>query len=201
MSRKVAATHNHENKEKNPKEKSDFIKRSHKPSINDISNSLTVKHHPLQDITNLHNIRPIENSTRPVEGEISTIIQPNHILSNFVVSHFFIILAQSFKNILYTEFLFDLVKRDGSWKQFFANSNTEGHYVTLFNGLQEKQSICIIPIRYQLHWTILIRKFIDNAWQIFFIDSLVHGSDQRFSHGKLYFKMTIFSLAPGIRSK
>jgi hypothetical protein len=110
------------------------------------------------------------------------------MLSNFVVSYFFKILARSFSNMLYTEFLFDLVKRDGGWQQFVSNSNTEGHYVTFFEALAQKDKICIIPICDQAHWTILIRKFTGNAWMIFFADSLISGSDQRLSRWKTLFQ-------------
>ena len=39
--------------------------------------------------------------------------------------------------------------------------------------------MCIIPICHALHWTLLIRKFVANSWNIYYIDSMSQGSDQR----------------------
>lgn len=36
------------------------------------------------------------------------------------------------------EFLFELVMRDGGWKQFVSTSTNEGHFTSLFEALQEK---------------------------------------------------------------
>mmetsp|Transcript_26122 Transcript_26122/g.37475 ORF Transcript_26122/g.37475 Transcript_26122/m.37475 type:complete len:233 (+) Transcript_26122:3661-4359(+) len=146
--------------------------------------------HPLSDITNRHSDHPI----RPNDNELSSITTINKMLSNFIVSYFFKIIARSFKHILYTEFLFDFVKRDGGWQSFVTSSTIEGHYASLFSGLQEKTSICIIPICHQLHWTILIRRLIGNAWKIFFVDSLQQGSDHRFLQWKhLFHDDSLFS--------
>jgi len=119
--------------------------------------------------------------------ELQNITTPHHMLSNFVVSYFFKILAQSFRTILYTKFLFDFVKRDGGWNNFVSNSTTEGHYTTFLEALTQKDKVCIIPICDQVHWTILVQKFTGNAWTIFFADSLLHGSDQRLTRWKALF--------------
>jgi hypothetical protein len=110
------------------------------------------------------------------------------MLSNFVVSFFFKIIARSFNNILYTEFLFDFVKRDGGWAHFVTQSTAAGLYTTFLEALQQPDKICIIPICDQLHWTILIRKFTGNAWRIFFADSMLAGSDHRLSQLKALFQ-------------
>mmetsp|Transcript_26119 Transcript_26119/g.37467 ORF Transcript_26119/g.37467 Transcript_26119/m.37467 type:complete len:595 (+) Transcript_26119:2042-3826(+) len=183
-SRATLLTHRHENKENDPTDPSHSIKRLHAPSSYVTPTSLPIPSNLLQDITNL----PNRTSIRPHDNELHQIIQLNHMLLNFVVSYFFTILAQSFKTVLYTEFLFDFVKGAGSWKQFVTNCTTQGHYTTLFTALQQRHSICIVPICHQLHWTILVRKFIGNAWKIFFIDSLEHGSDQRFSQWQELFQ-------------
>jgi hypothetical protein len=110
------------------------------------------------------------------------------MLSNFVVSYFFKIIARSFNNILYTEFLFDFVKRDGGWAHFVTQSTAAGLYTTFLEALQRPDKICIIPICDQLHWTILIQKFTGNAWRIFFADSMLAGSDHRLSQWKALFQ-------------
>mmetsp|Transcript_22535 Transcript_22535/g.32263 ORF Transcript_22535/g.32263 Transcript_22535/m.32263 type:complete len:199 (+) Transcript_22535:1-597(+) len=110
------------------------------------------------------------------------------MLSNFVVTYFFKLLAQKFPSILYKEFLFDFVKREGSWKQFVQYCRREGTYNRFFEQLPNHNSICIIPICCDVHWTILIRKFIGNSWKIFFVDSIEQGSDQRFSDWQSLFQ-------------
>jgi len=142
----------------------------------------------LKDITNVVHTRPLQDIIRPNDNELSSITQVNLMLSNFVITYFFTIMARSLNNILYKEFLLDLVQRDGGWKEFVANSKIEGHYASLFDTLQNKFSICIIPICHSHHWTILIRRFIGNGWKIFFLDSLDPGSDQRFLQWKTLFQ-------------
>jgi hypothetical protein len=116
------------------------------------------------------------------------------MLSNFVVSYFFKIFADSFSNILFTEFLFDFVKRDGGWKYFVQSSRKEGHYTIFFEQLSHRKSICIVPICCYTHWTLLVRRFIGNSWKILFIDSISNGSDQRFRNWKaLFFDEVHFS--------
>ena len=141
----------------------------------------------LQSITNNPESSLIIDAVRPNATELASINQVNVMLSNFVITYFFTILARSHNTIVYREFLFDLVLRDGGWKQFVTSSNAEGHYTSLFAALRHKNSVCIIPICHNSHWTILIRKFVKNSWTIFFIDSIEHGSDQRFSSWKNLF--------------
>ena len=101
------------------------------------------------------------------------------MLSNFVVSYFFKILACNFPSILYQEFLFDFVKREGGWKEFVQYSRREGHSTDFLEKLKDNRSICIVPICHDIHWTILIRKFVENVWEIYYIDSISQGSDER----------------------
>ena len=73
----------------------------------------------LKDITNLpNNTERRRTMARPIDSDLGKITQVNHMLSNFAVSYFFKIFADHFGNILFTEFLFDFVKRDGGWKHF-----------------------------------------------------------------------------------
>jgi hypothetical protein len=142
----------------------------------------------LQDITNKLNSRPMPDPIRPDERELSLITQVNYMLSNFVVSYFFTILARNFNNIVYSEFLFDVVMGEGGWRSFVTKSQSEGRYATFFNALQQTHSTCIIPICHNLHWTILVRMFVGRAWIIYFIDSIQHNSDQRFQQWKAIFQ-------------
>ena len=104
---------------------------------------------------------------------------PDNMLSNFVVFYFFRILKESFPGILFQDFLFDFVKREGGWKNFVHYSQTEGHSTEFLEQLKNSQSTCIIPICHALHWTLLIRKFVVNSWNIYYIDSMSQGSDLR----------------------
>ena len=144
-------------------------------------------HIPMRDITNIIHQRPISDPNGPNESDLQNITTPYHMLSNFVVSYVFSIAAKSYQNILYTDFLFELVKRDGGWTQFVNNSITEGHYAAFFEALKQTDKACIVPICHDHHWTVLIRKFNGNAWRIFFADSLSHGTDHRFSQWKALF--------------
>jgi len=132
----------------------------------------------LRDITNT--LRPpLCVDARPDNVELSTITRMNHMLSNFVVSYFFKILPCNFPSILYQEFLFDFVKREGGWKQFVQYSRSEGHSTDFLDNLKATTSICIVPICCDIHWTVLIRKFVENVWEIYYIDSISQGSDER----------------------
>jgi hypothetical protein len=143
----------------------------------------------LKDITNLtNNTNRRSHIARPDDSELNRITQVNVMLSNFVVSYFFKIFAGRFDNILFTEFLFDFVKRDGGWKSFVQSSRKEGHYTNFFAQLSHHKSICIVPICCHTHWTIIIRKFIGNSWKIFFVDSIEQGSDQRFRDWQYLFQ-------------
>jgi len=101
------------------------------------------------------------------------------MLSNYVVSYFFKILENTFSKILYQEFLFDFVIREGGWKQFVQYSRRERHSINFLEKLKDRQSTCIVPICCDLHWTILIRTYVGNAWIIYFVDTISQGSDSR----------------------
>jgi len=109
------------------------------------------------------------------------------MLSNFVITYFFKLLANKFKTILYQEFLFDFVKREGDWKKFVQYSRKEGNYTHFFEQLSNQTLICIVPICCHTHWTLLVRRFFGNSWKIFFLDSILQGSDQRFQDWKALF--------------
>ena len=158
--------------------------------------SLVLQHSKiLQDITNsTNNTDRRLNSARPNDAELGRIIQANNMLSNFVVSYFFKIFAGRFGNILFTEFLFDFVKRDGGWKFFVQSSRREGHYKYFLDQLSHHKSVCIVPICCHTHWTLLVRQYIGNSWKILFIDSISNGSDKRFRDWKaLFFDEDLFS--------
>ena len=133
----------------------------------------------LGDITNLPSRPPPCLTARPDDATLAHITNVNNMLSNFVVYYFFQILKESFPNILFQQFLFDFVKREGGWKNFVRYSQTEGHSTEFLQQLRNRQTTCVIPVCHALHWTILIRKFVGNSWNIYFIDSLSHGSDHR----------------------
>jgi hypothetical protein len=145
-------------------------------------------HLVLRDITNLPHRPPSYLAARPTDTELNEITRVNNMLSNFVVTYFFLILAQKFPFILYKEFLFDFVKREGSWKQFVQYCRREGTYKRFFEQLLNHNSICIIPICCHAHWTLIIRRFVGNSWKIFFVDSISTGSDQRFAEWKALFQ-------------
>ena len=149
----------------------------------------------LKDITNIPNTSERRRSmARPNDSELGKITHVNHMLSNFTVSYFFKVFANRFGNILFTEFLFDFVKRDGGWKHFVASSRRERHYTQFFEQLLQPKSICIIPICSDTHWTILVRRYIGNSWKILFIDSIINGSDKRFKDWQaLFFDEDLFS--------
>jgi hypothetical protein len=140
MSHKAQATtaRKSKNNENNQKDLSHSDIGSHYLHTGGNSIGPTTDSHPLQDITNHHNGRLTVHPNRPDDGDLNSITTVNKMLSNFVVSYFFTIIAHSFKNILYTEFLFDFVKRDSGWQSLVTSSTMEGHYVTLFTGLREK---------------------------------------------------------------
>jgi len=75
-----------------------------------------------REITNLPSHPPICLEARPSDAEINAITRVNNMLSNFVVTYFFKSLEQNFPSILYKEFLFDFVRREGGWKQFIQYS-------------------------------------------------------------------------------
>jgi hypothetical protein len=123
------------------------------------------------------------------------------MLSNFVVSYFCKLLVTKLPNILYQEFIFDFVKREGSWKQFVQYCQREGHYSQFLEQLSNLHSICLIPICCHAHWTLLVRRFIGNSWKIFFLDSISHGSDQRFADWKALFQDDVFFSGEWIKGK
>ena len=130
---------------------------------------------------------PLCMEARPPDREINAITQTNNMLSNFVVTYFFRLLAHKFHNIIYQEFLFDVVKAEGGWVQFMQQRRSAGNYARFFDQLADKKLICVIPICYQAHWTLLVRRYLGNSWKILYIDSLSHGSDQRFQDWKNLF--------------
>jgi hypothetical protein len=97
-------------------------------------------------------------------------------------------MAYKFQNVLYQEFLFDFVKREGGWKPFVQYCRSTGHYSQFFATISRQHSICIVPICCHSHWTLLVRRFIGHSWQIFFIDSIAQGSDQRFRDWQALFQ-------------
>ena len=109
--------------------------------ISHLSNNAIV----FKDITNLtNNTNQRQHLEWPNDSELmGSIIQVNNMLSNFVVSYFFKIFASKFGNILFTEFLFDFVKRDGGWKSFVQSSLKEGHYINFLNQLSHHKSRCL----------------------------------------------------------
>ena len=134
----------------------------------------------LRDISNIPPNRPPQcPAARPNSVELNAIAQKNYMLSNFVVSYFFKILQVHFPTILYQEFLFDFVKREGGWQQFVEFSHQEGHSITFLEQLRNCQFTCVVPICKDLHWTILVRKYINSSWVIYYIDSMLQGSDAR----------------------
>ena len=141
----------------------------------------------LHDITNTPPQPPSYLAARPTETDLNKIGHVNNMLSNFVVSYFFKIMAREFQNILYPEFLFDLIKRDGGWKLFVENYRVAGTYSWLLETISQHNSICLVPICYHAHWTLLVRRFIRNSWKIFFINSVAQGSDKRFSDWQALF--------------
>ena len=142
----------------------------------------------------LNNAGKRYHSARPNDSELANITQVNHMLSNFVVSYFFKIFAGQFENILFTEFLFDLVKRDGSWQHFVQSSQREGHYTNFLHLLSQHKSICIVLICCNTHWTILLQRYIANSCKIFFIDSISQGSEQCFRDWQsLFYDDDLFS--------
>lgn len=134
----------------------------------------------LRDITNIPPDRhPLCSAARQDTVELNAIIKKNFMLSNFVVTYFFKNLQLTFPNILFKEFLFDFVKRDGGWHQFVQFSRQEGHSIDFLEQLKNSQSTCIVPICHSLHWTLLVRKYVNSSWIIYYIDSMLHGSDDR----------------------
>jgi len=142
----------------------------------------------LKDITNLQDHTPLCLAARPTDTELNGITRVNNMLSNFVVTYFFTLLAKKFPCILYKEFLFDFLKREGSWKQFVQYCRKEGTYKRFFEQLPKQNLICIIPICCNVHWTIIIRRFVGNSWKIYFVDSIKQGSDQRFADWNALFQ-------------
>ena len=70
----------------------------------------------LQDITNNMHVHLMQETIWLDDDKLRSVTQVNHMLSELVVPYFFKIIAQSFRNILHTEFLFDFVKWDhGGW--------------------------------------------------------------------------------------
>jgi len=131
-------------------------------------------------ITNVFHARPpLFLAARPDDAELHAITRTNNMLSNFVVSYFFKILACNFPSILYQEFLFDFVKREGGWKEFVQYSRREGHSTDFLEKLKDNRLICIVPICHDIHLTLIIRKFVENVWEIYYIDSISQGSDDR----------------------
>lgn len=59
----------------------------------------------LRDISNLPSRTPLCLAARPNDEEINGIARINTMLSNFIVTYFFKLLAHKFRNILYQEFL------------------------------------------------------------------------------------------------
>lgn len=149
----------------------------------------------LQDITNsTNNTNRRLLSAWPDDDELGKIVQVNNMISNFVVSYFFKIFAGCFGNILFTEFLFDFVKREGGWKFFVQSSRKAGLYKDFLDKLSHHKSVCIVPICCNTHWTLLVRRYIGHSWKILFIDSLSAGSDKRFRDWKaLFFDNDLFS--------
>jgi hypothetical protein len=94
-------------------------------------------------------------AARPADTELNAITRTNNMLSNFVVSYFFKILQSSFSNILYQEFIFDFVKREGGWKEFVQYSRQEGHS-TDFLKKTKRQS-------FNLHSSHLSRYSLDDS--------------------------------------
>jgi len=143
----------------------------------------------LRDITNvLHAHPPFCLAARPDDAELHAITRINNMLSHFVVSYFFKILASNFPSILYQEFLFDFVKREGGWTQFVQYSRNEGHSTDFLDNLKATTSICIVPICCDIHWTVLIRKFVGTMWEIYYIDSMFQGSDARMRRWQALFQ-------------
>ena len=181
-----------------------------KPSKNGSrNNSIKTKAHEranadtgiLRDITNLSPQSPLFLASRPDDATILAITQVNNMLSNFVISYFFKLMAHHFHDILYQEFLFDFVKREGGWRQFVQYCRKEGNYTTFLEKISHQNSICIIPICADHHWTILVRRFIGCSWKIFFIDSLQQGSAQRFQDWKTLFSDTDLFAGEWIKTK
>jgi hypothetical protein len=163
-----------------PKNRSKNIQRrqySTERSINNI----------LRDITNLSPHSPLYLAARPDDTVLNNITRVNNMLSNFVVSYFFKLPDHKFQNVLYQEFLFDFVKRDGGWRKFVQYCRRQGNYSEFLAKISQHNSICIIPICFQSHWTILIRRFIGHSWKIFFVDSIEQGSAKRFQNWKALF--------------
>jgi len=134
----------------------------------------------MRDITNLPPMPPpLCLAARPNDAELNIITRVNNMLSNYVVSYFFKILENTFSKILYQEFLFDFVKREGGWKQFVQYSRRERHSINFLEKLKDRHSTCIVPICCDLHWTVLIRTSVGNAWIIYFVDTISQGSDSR----------------------
>jgi hypothetical protein len=115
------------------------------------------------------------------------LVRVNNMLSNFTVSYFFKLLARKFQNVIYQEFLFDFVKREGGWKPFVQHCRSTGHYSHFFETISQQNSTCIVPICCHSHWTLVVRRFIGHSWKILFIDSIAQGSDRRFQEWKALF--------------
>eukprot|EP00590_Aulacoseira_subarctica_P004874 CAMPEP_0172428312 /NCGR_PEP_ID=MMETSP1064-20121228/45813_1 /TAXON_ID=202472 /ORGANISM="Aulacoseira subarctica , Strain CCAP 1002/5" /LENGTH=416 /DNA_ID=CAMNT_0013173021 /DNA_START=1443 /DNA_END=2689 /DNA_ORIENTATION=- len=171
---------------------SDVIPSSTLPTTSNENNNTGQSHtvenssRVLRDITN--SLRPpLCLAARPNNAELSLITRTNNMLSNFVVSYFFKILQANFPNILYQEFLFDFVKREGGWSQFVQFSRQEGHSINFLEQLRNCQSTCIVPICQSLHWTLLVRKYVGQSWIIYYIDSILQGSEDRMNQWSAIF--------------
>jgi hypothetical protein len=159
------------------------------PNNNKYASSIKQSITALNDITNTPRLPPpICLAARPADAELNAITRTNNMLSNFVVSYFFKILQSSFSNILYQEFLFDFVKREGGWKEFVQYSRREGHSTDFLEKLKNNRLICIVPICHDIHWTLIIRKFVENVWEIYYIDSILQGSDERMRQWQTLFQ-------------
>jgi len=180
-----AKSDEHKKLETNNKPLSKNTKKNYQSGKSDDSSN---NNNILRDITNLPSHPPLYLAARPNDTEINHIVRVNNMLSNWVVSYFFKLLAHKFPNILYKEFLFDFVKREGGWKNFVQYCRREGTYTHFLEQLSNHNSICIVPICCHAHWTLIVRRFIGNAWMIFFIDSIEQGSDQRFKDWKSLFQ-------------
>jgi len=150
------------------------------PNNNKYASSTNQSITALNDITNTLRLPPpICLAARPADAELNAITRTNNMLSNFVVSYFFKILQSRFSNILFQEILFNFVKREGGWKEFIQYSRREGHSIDFLDKLKDNRSICIAPICHDIHWTLIIRKFVENVWEIYYINSISQGSDER----------------------